>query len=259
MEHNLDINRNQFPSGSVVYYLKSTKDKPWIPYVWFGLVEENYTHTVCLQLLEIKERRLINGIPFNEFESPTRWQKLPKGWTYDTKLFEQTWEEIPEKYRDFKINDPDKILEAFHDGYLVRAQDIDHRRIHENIDSHNGWRLEKQSELWVPEPPSYISLNFHDCYATFDEAQAEVDRRLKKLQEQSKMTDHNWAIHDMEKTLNWWKQSSGVSDDDVEYVRQFLLSLDDFDNIETRVWQGLVQWKYFNKTRWASIELPPRY
>lgn len=36
------------------------------------------------------EIRLINGIPFEEFQSETEFKKVPKGWTYNTDLYTVT-------------------------------------------------------------------------------------------------------------------------------------------------------------------------
>ena len=51
------------------------------------MVDEQFSDAIVIDYLVLRERRLVNGIPIDEFESETKYKKLPKGWRYNTKLF----------------------------------------------------------------------------------------------------------------------------------------------------------------------------
>ena len=93
---NLDINRKDIPIGSIVYFVDKSAYK--IPgHTWgvsVGVVEEHYTTEICLQLIEPKDTRLIDGVPISECPLVGPWHKLPKGWTYEKELFEESNSEL---------------------------------------------------------------------------------------------------------------------------------------------------------------------
>lgn len=64
----LNINRKEHPIGSVVYFIKQ---RGYDKEVSFGIVEEHYPDVICLQLYELIDTRLINGIPIKDFITPT--------------------------------------------------------------------------------------------------------------------------------------------------------------------------------------------
>ena len=45
-------------------------------------------------------------------------------------------------------------------------------------------------------------------------------------------------------------------DDDVFYPSEWLMELDNIKEIETRVYMGDLQWKYWKNKTWNSIALP---
>lgn len=65
--------------------------------VQYGLVDEQFSDAVIIDYIVPRERRIIDGIPLDEFKSEERYRKLPKGWSYDTKLFEVTHEVLDEE------------------------------------------------------------------------------------------------------------------------------------------------------------------
>ena len=58
--------------------------------VIFGAYSYKSTCTHVVKRLRTPEVRLINGIPFDEFESEMEFKKLPKSWTYNTRLWEES-------------------------------------------------------------------------------------------------------------------------------------------------------------------------
>lgn len=130
--------QSRVPIGSVVWYLKNTRGRKEIR---FGTVDSYYTYEVCVQLYDFCERRMIDGVPVERIETPTRWRKLPKGWTYSTELFKLT--ERPFSNVKFNLSNSEDIIKAIEQGILVPAQERDYCHFEDVIDKANGWRIER--------------------------------------------------------------------------------------------------------------------
>lgn len=81
--HKLNINRKEIPIGAVVFFVKK-KEPKWT--IGFGTIEEHYTHEICIQLYDFMDTRFINGVPYEKFETPTHWKKIPKDFFKKRKL-----------------------------------------------------------------------------------------------------------------------------------------------------------------------------
>lgn len=155
----LNINRQEIPIGIVVFYIEKHGHE-WK--VEFGTVEEHYTSEICVQLYDVADTRLINGVPANEFVTPTKWKKLPKGWSY----------------------------------------------------------------------------NIH---------QAELKR-------QANLSDLEWSIEQIDKDIDRWAAIYDISTEEKAKCRERIMCIDKLENDETRVFGGMVQWKYEDKKRWMTVE-----
>lgn len=81
----MKINK-RFNHGDIVYWCHHNGNANYN--VNFGIVDEQFSDgMVWVDYISQKERRLVDGIPLEEFESEIRFRKLPKGWTYNIKLF----------------------------------------------------------------------------------------------------------------------------------------------------------------------------
>ena len=110
----------RFKNGDIVYWCRNEGNGRYT--VRYGMVDEQFSDAVVIDYLTAMERRLVNGIPIDEFESETKYKKLPKGWTYDTRLFEITHSDLTEEeifyFIDFKK--PETIKKGYDLGYLVK-------------------------------------------------------------------------------------------------------------------------------------------
>lgn len=252
----LDINRKEFPIGSVVYYIKMR------PYelirfgqyeVAFGIVEDHYPGTVCVQLYEPFDRREINGIPIKQFETPSKWQKLPKGWTYNTELFKLSFTKPSDKwFKEFRLDNPEHILEAIKDGSLVKVQENDHAHIETEIDKNKGWRIVRNYPFGEYHP-TYESISFHEIYATYQEAKDVIDKIEAERKRQAELSDYEWSVEQIDHDLDRWARFYSIPDDIKQKYRQWLLSRDNVEDIETRVAEGGIQWKYDKNKKWMNI------
>lgn len=85
---NVPPNDKRFESGEIVFWCHQCGYKYSVHY---GMVDEQYKFDVYIDYLAPRERRriysdYIKGIPIDEFNTEQRFHKLPKNWSYDTKL-----------------------------------------------------------------------------------------------------------------------------------------------------------------------------
>lgn len=251
---NLDINRKDIPIGSIVYFVDKSAYK--IPgHTWgvsVGVVEEHYTTEICLQLIEPKDTRLIDGVPISECPLVGPWHKLPKGWTYEKELFEESNSELLELP---DIKDPDAILRAYKSGILVNVQDNIHAEARTDIDKHCGWRILIQAPRWTPTPRFYISLPFREVYQTYSEAKAVVDAEYAELDRQASLSYYDWSVEQIDRTLSRWAKLFDISPAIKDACRKRLLSFDNIEDLEVRIYAGNIEWKYTQNKRWTTIQI----
>ena len=122
-------------------------------YVSYGMYEHESmygNHTVSR--LRPPEIRLINGIPFEEFQSETEFKKLPKGWTYSTDLYTVTEnldkkEKINAAMKGRYVTCPSDLQWLFDNGYLVKMENVE--PIIEPEFDHGTYRLRKKYPAWT--------------------------------------------------------------------------------------------------------------
>lgn len=248
-------NPKRIPIGSVAYFLDSSRNqKPWNPEIAFGIVSEHYPGDVCLLRLERPDNRMIDGVPIAEFESPSRYRKLPKGWTYNTKLFEVTYDKSMHT-GSFDITDPNSILKAYSDGVLVEANPFYHCYIDTDIDKHDGWRIVLKSGIDRSEIPHYSLVNFREVYGSYEEA-AKAKKDLKdEFERQASLSEHEWVLEKFDNMLDLYAYTYGVSDKRKKEIRDRALSMPNFDDLEFRAFNGDLQCRKWNGRKWASLVL----
>lgn len=248
-----NLNPKSFPIGSVVYFLRNKKHSSEKE-IYYGTVIEHYASEIAIQLYEMIDVREIDGIPVKEFDTPTEWRKLPKGWTWDTTLFEVEWKMTKfQRNYEMDLRKPDDILKAINDGILVKVSENDHASFRSEVDSKLGWRIVREySEDWMTD---YTCEPFYQCYATWEEAQAELDAILEENQRQASLTDYEWSVEQMDEKLNRWAYIYSIAPEAKKQVRDRLLALDNFEDVCLRISGGGLEWKYDRNKRWIRIEV----
>lgn len=218
------------------------------------MVDEQFSDAICIDYLEPKELRLVDGVPLEEFKSEQHFRKLPKGWSYDTKLFEITYRKEPDFEGELiDIRSSESIKHAYDIGMLVKSDTIFHGVIDAEI-TKDGFRIRKH----YPVGEHYIthtSVMPHKVYFTYEEAQKEVDENIAEFYRQAALSDYDWSVEQIDKSLDKFKGLSGISDSEKDKYREWLLSMKNVEDIETRVYGGNIQWKYWKNKRWNNIEL----
>lgn len=245
---------SKFHEGQIVYWHKQEGN---IHSVGWGMIDEVFHDVNCIDILEPRENRIIicpdGRIPIDELPTVTRWYKLPKGWKYNTKLFDIDLEKYPGHDTVIDLRNPDSILELYSKGLLVKASTKFHGELQTQI-SKEGWRI-------VESYPSGYHDNTHtsiypfECFTTYEEAKASVEAYETELRRQANLTDYEWSVEEIDKTLNRWAKLYGIPEDDKNKYRDWILSLKNVEDIEVRCYGANIQWKYWKNKKWRNIEL----
>lgn len=242
----------RFNQGDIVYWCHNTNGYYVVKY---GMVDEQFSDAVVIDYLVPRERRLVNGIPIDKFESETKYKKLPKDWTWSTKLYQMTYSDLSDEEKEFifDISKSEILKEAYEKGYLVKDSTIFHGIIEDEI-TNQGYRIVKKYPMWKHHI-DHVSIRPDKVYFTYEVALEEAEKLNKEILRQTRLTDYEWSVEQIEKTLWRWKALSGASEEEMNIYKQWLLNLDNVDDIETRIFGGQIQWKYADKKRWNYIEL----
>lgn len=251
-------NTKEFPIGSVVYFVKI--DRQGNRLVEWGIVEENFPGTICLELYTLNRMRKVNGVLEKDLVTPTKWQKLPKGWSYDTKLMEIEDAEIfseseKEEIKQLKLDNPDDILKAIKKGWLVKHSDIDHSYFETEINSKQGWRIIRKYDEYYNWVYAWSSIDWRKAHHTYAEAQKEIDDYYAELKRQSELTDLEWSIEQIDHALDHWESSYHIEGNLKQKYRDWIMQRDNLEDIEVRSYMGDIQWKYWKNKKWRNIEL----
>ena len=250
----LNINRQKIPIGSIVYYVKKQGYK-WS--VNWGTLEEHYVSESVIQLYAVCDCRTVNGVPIKELKVPTRWQKLPKGWGYNTQLleigFDKKYEEFNEIYKKLKINNKEDIKKAIDIGLFIKAQDKDYCKPEVEIDKNYGWRIIKKYDNCI-NYITYTTVKYNEVYLNYEDAQRVVDEYEAELKRQSELSDLEWSIEQIDKKLDLWAALYKITDIEKTELRDRIMNFNNLEDVEVRLFGKNIQWKYFGKRHWNNIE-----
>lgn len=244
-----NLNPKNFPIGTVVYFVEQEKNG-FRKVVRFGTVLEHYSGEIAIQLYDFKETRTINGIPYNEFETPTRWKKLPKNWTYNTELFKLSNEKLNITTKDLS---PESIITEINAGNLVPVNKIDYSYIEVEYDNHSGYRLVRKYESYDYHA-DIICVQWNKIYATWEEAQKIVDEYDSEMERQKNLSDYDWSVEQIDNALNRWVNFYNISSEEKESIRNRLLALGNIEDLEVRIFGQRIQWKYWKNKKWNNME-----
>lgn len=195
-------------------------------------------------------------MPERELVTPTKWRKLPKGWCYGTRLFEETYNEEEEENKarearsNVKISDKEGIKELIKNGHLVPFEENDHCFFETQIGK-EGWRIIRRYDDKV-NLSGVFTKQPYEIYSTYEEANAEAKAYRAELLRISNLSDYDWSVEQIDKDI---ARIVNATPEEWEGYRKFLLSQDNVEDIETRIFGGKLQWKYCKNKRWMGIEL----
>ena len=252
------VTHEQLKIGQVVYFIMNDGYN-YQKRIHFGIVDDMFSDAVSIKMYTQKEIRLIDGVPYNDFKTPTHWQKLPKNWTYKTELIHLSYDNnIPEDVKKYcNVDNPDDILKLIERGWLIPNENKDWSHIETEIDSKFGWRAVRKFDGYTYHP-SYVSYHYFDIYASYEEALKYIRDYEAELNRQSELTDVEWSLELIENNVSRYV-TYNYTDEEVELdkknkIMDWFKTLKSIEDVETRLFGSSIQWKYWKNKKWLDID-----
>lgn len=244
------LNDRRFKRGDIVFFLNGS-DVDW------GEVAEAYDTQYGLQVYETKDTRLLNGIPISEYTFDGKYHKLPKGWTWNTPLYELSYD-ASIVFKD--MNFPKTVEEIKHyidiGAFVKPSEQGKNFQVDVEIDK-NGYRLVRKydhrsclSDSIVNRGDSdYRSIPFYNCFATYDEAADLVSQYKKEVESQGNMTDREWCLYEIRRVA----ERCDYSESEVDLIINMFERDPKLETIEVRNSFGKLVWKYEDRKNWQEV------
>ena len=261
-----ELNNRRFKKGDLVYFINRGGLFTPYYYVDWGIVEDVYAETYGLKLYELRDVRAIDGIPIKDYNFESiKWRKLPKGWSYYTPLFrltdemsddESEWRE--EKVFEDGVSASDWVFEGIKKGWLVTPNTQDKKAHIEAEVTSQGFRIISKHPMYdfdvddtiLHRKNDFISIPFHLTYATQHEANEFIVEDRARLDKIANMTDREFFEYQVNTTLD---KCDKYTDEQREKIKSILFADPRFEEIETRVQMGYLQWKYEDNKNWKGM------
>lgn len=274
-----------FEAGDIVYFINYDRKVPKINRryrVDIGMVYYDcfWNNEVKISLLVSKDNRLVNGVPYNDFKTPTKIislvqndKKLKHYEIYD-KYVDITYQKSSFSYKDLNISNRDEIAKYVLSKDLVPLAEIDNSYISFRYDdSGKGYYLTREYDSYV-YPFIYISKYYSEyvwenehklCYSdtfsigfNYNKIKTLCDK-LNELQISHKekidnMIELDFVIEEIDDVCGKYNK---MYCDDIYYtqaVKQWLLEKKNADKLCVRLYCGDIQWKYEQNSKWQKVD-----
>jgi hypothetical protein len=249
------INRKDIKEGQIVYFLDTANSYQHEPIIMYGVVDFYSCTDVAVDWLTLAERRIVvdlNGkrTPFKLFKNDSDYRKLPKGWTYNTELYKIEYEKVNTKICYESI---DKQIErAYNEGILVKKEITDYETIDAQVDN-NGYKLLRK----IPQHTVCRcggTYRYDELYSTYYEAKEALDIYKAEMQRIANLSDRDWVLESVDKVLKRHKAIYNLSESFYENIWDFFKNrCEDIENVDIRIFGGIIQWKYTKNKKWRSL------
>lgn len=281
IEKNIPI----FEAGDIVYFINYDRKVPKISRhyrVDIGIVYDDwfYTNEVKVSSLVPKEDRLVNGVPWNEFKTPTKIMPLVQNdrklspYEMYNKYVHITHEKTSVFYKDIDISNRDEIVKYVLSKDLIPLVERDNSYISFRYDdSGKGYYLTREYDpyvypfIWISKYYSeYVWKQEHKfCYSdtlsigfNYNKIKTLCDK-LNELQILHKekidnMTELDFVIEEIDDVCGKYNK---MYCDDIYYtraVKQWLLAKKNADKLCVRLYCGDIQWKYEQNSKWQKVD-----
>ena len=136
-------------------------------------------------------------------------------------------------------------------GYYVPVRDIDHSHIDVEFVKHEGYRLIKKFYPYEYHPTS-LTRRCWEVFTDYNEAKKCIDEHMSEMQFEANMSDLEWSVYQIDRVLD--RASMYIKETQRNEIRNHLLSMEDVENIEVRLFDYNIQWKYDKSKRWNDID-----
>lgn len=244
------LNDRRFKRGDIVFFLNGS-DVDW------GEVVEIYDTQYGLQVYETKDTRLLNGIPISEYTFDGKYHKLPKGWTWNTPLYELS-DDASIAFKDMHFPKTVEEIKHYIDmGAFVKPSEQDKNcQVDVEIDK-NGYRLVRKYDRrsYLPDSifnrhdSNFRSIPFYNCFATYNEAADLVSQYKKEIESQGNMTDREWYLYEIRRVA----ERCDYSESEVELILDMFKDDPKLEKIEVRNSFGQLEWRYEDRKNWQQV------
>lgn len=93
----------------------------------------------------------------------------------------------------------------------------------------------------------------NEIFASYAEARELIDQYEEELRRQAEMSDLEWSIEQIDKNIDKYAHTQGLSPEKKARLRERIMSFDRLEEVETRVYGSELQWKYIKNLKWKSI------
>lgn len=209
-------------------------------YVSYGMYEyEKMYGGHKVSRLKAPEIRLINGVPFDDFQSETEFKKVPKGWTYSTDLYTVTEnldkkEKINAAMKGRYFTCPSDLQWLFDNGYLVKMENVE--PIIEPEFNHDTYRLRKKYPAWTQCYGSHNDRYPDEVFETYEAA----EKRMHEIMEENYKRSVKCALLDFYEDLEWVleKYEAEHGGREIAKIKQNILARPHLEDIMFRYYKG---------------------
>lgn len=226
-----------------------------VPYDWrlavkVCEVEDQYGDKVCVSFVTPKDSRIIDGIPIDQFEK-TKLKKLPKNWMASAKttdLYELTYDKsLYEKLSTIKLDDKAAIRKGLDEKVLVSGR----RKLSIQTDiTKEGYYVYTHFETRERVSGTY---GWNEIYDDYESAKEYIAAYYAELDRQSSLTDEEWSKEEILHTIDHYTSVYHVTDDELARIKDVVFGLEHIEDVEVRIHDGFLQWKYVKKKRWNTV------
>lgn len=274
-----------FEAGDIVYFINYDRKVPKINRryrVDVGMIYDDcfWNNEVKISLLAPKDSRLVNGVPWNEFKTPTKIMSLVQNdrklspYEIYNKYVHITHEKTSVFYKDIDISNRDEIVKYVLSKDLIPLIERDNSYISFRYDdSSKGYYLTREYDPYI-HPFIYIprycnqfvwenndKLYYSNIFSVgfdYNKIKTLCDD-LNKLQELRKekidnMTELDFVIEEIDDICGKYNK---IYCDDIYYIRavkQWLLEKKNADKLCVRLYCGDIQWKYEQNSKWQKVD-----
>ena len=267
-----NISRPDLKVGDIAYWVErescscSHYNGFWVK---FGIVDEVWKDCYVVNYLVPYEEVVITidgkshtfktFAEMQDFISNMSYRKLPKGWTYNTKLF--TWEIIRPIKLEGSIKNPEDIKKAVEYGALVRPEmKVTNTGFPADVVEKQGWKLKMSPTSGRDSSHTRIQSDIPiDKYYTFSTWE-DAEKLAKILREEKEwsanLTDSEYVETRILRVLNKAQEKifgeNALTVDEAKRIYNFMIKQKRFDEIECR-WYGGFQWRYYDSKKWYTV------
>ena len=267
-----NISRPDLRVGDIAYWVERANygycsyNGFWVKY---GIVDEVWKDCYVVNYLVPYEEVIITidnenhtfktFAEMQDFINNMSYRKLPKGWTYNTKLF--TWRTVNPIKAEGSVKNPEDVKKAVECGSLVRPKmKVTNDGFPADVVEKHGWKLTMSPTSGRDSSHTYISsdilLDKYYTFSTWEDAE-KLAKILKQEKEWSaNLTDSEYVEIRILRVLNKAQErifgENALTAKEAKRIYKFMIKQKRFDEIECR-WLGRFQWRYYDSKKWYTV------